>query len=210
MEASVLSIEGTDTGRTVSLATSIFELEAPNDHAIYQDVRLILANKRQGTHKAKERGEIKGTNKKPYRQKGTGSARRGDRKSPLLVGGGRIFGPRPRNYGFKLNKKARDVARKGALTYKAREEKVTVVEDFEFEVPKTKKFLNILEKLNLGGEKTLLVLPEQDNNVYLAGRNLPKVKVTTAGDLNTYDILHADTLLLTEQAANAINERFEK
>ena len=209
MEIAVYSIEGQETGRSVSLAQSVFELETPNDHAIYQDVRLILANKRQGTHKAKERGEIRGSNKKPYRQKGTGNARPGSRKSPIWRHGGRIFGPKPRSYGFKLNKKVRMLARKSALTYKAREEQLTVVENFEFDAPKTKQFLQILKNFELDDKKTLLVLAADNKAVYLSGRNLPKAQVRVAQDLSTYDILNADTLLIMEDAINIINERFE-
>ncbi|RMG30034.1 MAG: 50S ribosomal protein L4 [Bacteroidetes bacterium] len=208
MEAIVYNIEGKETGRTVNLKEEVFGLENPNDHAIYQDIRLILARKRQGTHKAKERGEIKGTTKKPYRQKGTGNARAGSRKSPLWRHGGRVFGPRPRDYGFKLNKKTRALARKSALTYKAREEQLTVIENFEFESPKTKQFLEILSKFNYANKKTVLITPENNTNVYLSGRNLPKTHVTTAKDLNTYDILNADILLIMEDAVNVINERF--
>lgn len=210
MEAAVYSIEGKETGRSVDLAESIFGLETPNDHAIYQDVRLILANGRQGTHKAKERGEIKGTQKKPYRQKGTGNARPGSRKSPLWRHGGRVFGPRPRQYGFKLNKKVRNIARKSALTYKAREEGVKVIENFEFDTPKTKQFLEILKNFELENQKTLLVLSEDNKSIYLSGRNLPKTQVLIAQDISTYDILNADTLLIMEDAVNVINERFEK
>lgn len=191
----------------VDLSAEVFGLETPSDHAIYQDVRQILANRRQGTHKAKERGEIKGTNKKPYRQKGTGNARQGDRKSPLWRKGGRIFGPRPRNYGFKLNKKVKRLARRSALTYKVREENVRVLESFEFDAPKTKQLAAIFQSLELGGKKVLLVLGEQGENIYLSGRNLPKASVMNASDLNTYDILNAETLVFTEDAVNLINER---
>lgn len=209
MEVAVYNIEGTDTGRKASLAEAVFALETPNDQAIYQDVRLILANQRQGTHKAKERGEVHGTNKKPFRQKGTGNARQGDRKSPLFRHGGRIFGPRPRAYGFKLNRKVKSLARRSALSYKARENSIVVLENFGFESPKTKEFLQILRNLELAEKKVLLVLSEQDKNVYLSGRNLPKAHVVVASDLNTYDILHADTVVLTEDAVNIINERLE-
>lgn len=209
MEAAVYSIEGKETGRSVNLSEAVFGLETPSDHAIYQDVRLILANKRQGTHKAKERGEVKGTGKKPYRQKGTGNARPGSRQSPLWRHGGRVFGPRPRQYGFKLNKKVRNLARKSALTYKAREEQLKVVENFEFEAPKTKQFLEILKSLELDNQKTLLVLSEDNKSIYLSGRNVPKAQVLVAQDISTYDILNADTLLIMEDAVNVINERFE-
>lgn len=207
MEVAVYNIEGSDTGRRVNLDDTVFGVETPSDHAIYQDVRLIQANKRQGTHKAKERGEVSGTGKKPYRQKGTGNARAGDRKSPLWRHGGRIFGPRPRNYSFRLNKKVKHLARRSALTYKAQEESIRVLEDFSFEVPKTKEFKSIMEKMELMGKKVLLVLPENNDNVYLSGRNLPKTNIIQAENLNTYDILNADMLVLTEKAVSVINER---
>ena len=205
MKVAVYSIEGNETGRKVDFDDAIFALETPNDHAIYQDVRLILANQRQGTHKAKERGEVSGSKKKPWRQKGTGNARPGHKRSPLWRHGGTIFGPRPRNYSFKLNKKQRRLARKSALTYKAREEGLAVLEDFTFEAPKTKQFLSILQNLNMDNKKVLMVLPGNDRNVYLSGRNLEKAKVMSATDLNTYDILNADILLFTENAVNVIN-----
>ena len=207
MEVAVYNIEGADTGRRVDLADAVFALESPNDHAIYMDIRQIQANKRQGTHKAKERGEISGTNKKPYRQKGTGNARAGDRKSPLWRHGGRIFGPRPRNYGFRLNKKVKRLARRSALTYKASEENIRVLENFNFETPKTKDFKAIIDKMELAGKKVLLVLPEHNENIYLSGRNLPKAQVIQAANLNTYDILNADMLVFTEEAVGVINER---
>ncbi|MEZ4825855.1 MAG: 50S ribosomal protein L4 [Bacteroidia bacterium] len=207
MEVVVYNIEGSETGRTVSLSESVFGLDNPSDHAIYQDVRLILANQRQGTHKSKERGEISATTKKPYRQKGTGNARQGSRKSPLWRHGGRVFGPKPRDYGFKLNRKFKQLARRSALTYKAREEKIRVLENFEFDAPRTKRFLSILENLSLNNKKTLLVLGDYNMNVYLSGRNLPKAQVMTVADLNTYDILNAETLIITEDAVNIINEK---
>ena len=207
MEAIVYKIDGGKTSRKVELSDSIFGLETPNDHAIYQDVRLIQANRRQGTHKSKERGEIAGTKKKPYRQKGTGNARAGSRKSPLWRHGGRVFGLKPRDYGFGLNKKVKTIARKSALTYKAREEQVKVVENFGFDAPKTKEFINILDCFELSGKKVLMVLADDDKNVYLSGRNIPKTEVRTAAELNTYDILNAETLILTEGAVKVINER---
>lgn len=207
MEVAVFHINGSETGRKVNLDASVFALETPNDQAIYQDVRLILANQRQGTHKAKGRGEIHGTSKKPFRQKGTGNARQGDRKSPLFRHGGRVFGPQPRSYGFKLNKKVKSLARRSALTYKARENNIKVVESFSFEAPKTKEFLKVLTNLQLAGKKVLFVLPAQDQVLYYSGRNLPKTQIVTAEDLNTYDILHADTILLTEASVGVINER---
>lgn len=207
MEVAVYNIEGSETGRKVSLEANIFGLETPNDQAIYQDVRLILANKRQGTHKSKTRGEVHGTNKKPFRQKGTGNARQGDRKSPLFRHGGRIFGPTPRDYGFKLNKKVKALARRSALTYKAREEGIKVVESFAFDAPKTKEFLSILNNLELAGKKVVFVMSAEDKILYYSGRNLPKTQVVIAAELNTYDILHADALLFTEDAVGVINER---
>ncbi|MEM7656511.1 MAG: 50S ribosomal protein L4 [Bacteroidota bacterium] len=206
MEVAVYNIEGADTGRRVDLVDQVFALETPSDHAIYMDVRQIQANKRQGTHKAKERGEVHGTNKKPYRQKGTGNARAGDRKSPLWRHGGRIFGPRPRSYGFNLNKKVKRLARVSALSYKAKEENIRVLENFSFEAPKTKAFKAILEKLELSGRKVLLVVGEASDNVYLSGRNIPKTDVIVAADLNTYDILNADMIVLTEGAVEFVNQ----
>lgn len=207
MEVAVKNIKGADTGRKVSLPGSVFGLEAPNDHAIYEDVRQTLANRRQGTHKAKERGEVSGSQKKPYRQKGTGSARAGHKRSPLWRHGGRVFGPRPRNYGFRLNKKVKQLARRSALTYKAREEKITVVEKFDLNKPQTKEFLNILNALELGSSKVLFVLPEVNTNIYLSGRNVPKANVIRANDLNTYDILNAETLILVEESVELINQQ---
>lgn len=208
MEVAVLSIEGKQTGRSVQLADSIFGIEEPNDHAIYLDVKYIQKNRRQGTAKAKERGEVHGTNKKPFRQKGTGNARQGDRKSPLFPrSGGTIFGPRPRNYRSKMNKKVKRLARNSALTYKAREEQICVVENFAFETPKTKEFVSIMNALELGSKKVLLIVGEANNNVYLSGRNVPKKYIKEAADLNTYDILNAETLVFTEGALEFINEK---
>jgi len=206
MEAQLYNIEGKETGKSVMLEDAIFALEVPNDHLIYQDVRLIQANKRQGTHKSKERGEVSGSNKKPYRQKGTGNARPGHKRSPLWRHGGTVFGPRPRDYGFKLNKKQRRLARKSALTYKAREEMIRIVENFTFEVPKTKQFASILANFEMTGKKVLFVLADEDRNVYLSGRNIPKTEIKLARDLNTYDIVNADLLLVTEEAVNIINQ----
>ena len=210
MEAAVYSIQGETTGRSVELADNVFGLETPNDHAIYQDVRLIQANRRQGTSKAKERSEVHGTGKKPYRQKGTGNARAGDRKSPLWRHGGTIFGPRPRNYTFRLNRKEKVLARRSALSHKAKNEAVKVVENFEFEAPKTREFLSILRSLELAGKKVLVVLPEKNENLFLSGRNLPKTQVLVASDLNTYDIINADTVLFLEDAVSIVNERLAK
>ena len=207
MELAVKNIQGTDTGRKVSLPGEVFELETPNDHAIYEDVRQILARRRQGTHKAKERGEVSGSKKKPFRQKGTGNARQGHKRSPLFRHGGRIFGPRPRSYDFRLNKKVKRLARRSALTYKAKESKITVVEGFNLAAPKTKEFLSILKALELDNRKILLVLPEDNNNIYLSSRNLPKANVLRAGDLNTYDILNADELVLVEDSVAKIQQQ---
>lgn len=208
MESPVLDINGQDTGRTVTLEDRVFAMDTPNDHAIYMDVKHILANRRQGTHKAKERGEVHGTNKKPFRQKGTGNARQGDRKSPLFRHGGTIFGPRPRNYTKRLNKKVKRLAQKSALTYKAKEQEIRVLENFDFDAPKTKAFVGILNNLELSDRKVLVVLGQLNQNIYLSGRNLTKAHVQVAENLNTYEILNAETLVLTEEAVNVINERF--
>lgn len=199
MEIAVLKNSGEDTGRKVSLSADIFGIE-PNDHAIYLDVKQFLANQRQGTHKSKERGEISGSTRKIKKQKGTGTARAGSIKSPIFRGGGRVFGPRPRNYGFKLNKKLKALARKSALAYKAKDNSVMVLEDFSFDAPKTKSFTSVLNSLSVADKKTLLVLGEQDKNVILSGRNLQNAKVITADSLNTYDVLNADSLLLSESS----------
>jgi len=197
MELAVLNTSGGDTGRKVTLADSVFGI-TPNDHAIYLDVKQYLANQRQGTHKSKERAEISGSSKKLKRQKGTGGARAGNRKSPTIRGGGRAFGPHPRDYRFKLNKKQKDLARKSALSYKAVGASISVVEGFNFDKPKTKEFAQMLSKLALTGKKTLIVLPEDNDNVYLSSRNLQKVSVTSANRLHTYQIMHADVLVLSE------------
>jgi large subunit ribosomal protein L4 len=178
MELNVVNIEGKETNRKVELPDSIFGIE-PNDHAIYLDVKQYLANQRQGTHKSKERGEISGSTRKIKKQKGTGTARAGSIKSPIFRGGGRVFGPRPRNYGFKLNKKVKRLARMSALAYKAKEQAIVVVEDFNFDTPKTKEFANIRKNLNVADKRSLLVVPEVNKNVYLSSRNLPKSEVTT-------------------------------
>lgn len=207
MELAVKNIQGTDTGRKVSLPAEVFELEAPNNHAIFEDVRQILANRRQGTHKSKERGEVSGSKKKPFRQKGTGNARQGHKRSPLFRHGGRIFGPEPRDYGFRLNKKVKRLARRSALTFKAQESKITVLESFNLASPKTQDFLNILKALELDNRKVLLVIPDDNNNIYLSSRNLPKANVLRAGDLNTYDILNADVLVLIEDSVAKIQQQ---
>lgn len=197
MQLSVLSIKGKETGKKVTLSESIFAVE-PNDHAIYLDVKQFLANQRQGTHKAKERAEVHFSTKKLKRQKGTGGARAGSRKSPVFVGGGTIFGPRPRNYGFKVNKKVKDLARKSALAYKVKENNLSVVENFSFEAPKTKEYLGFLQSLSIDNAKTLLVIAENDKNVVLSSRNLPKAKVVTADQINTYDLVNAEKIVLAE------------
>lgn len=205
MELAIYNTSGKETGKKVSLNAEIFGIE-PNDHAIYLDVKQYLANQRQGTHKAKQRNEVAGSTRKLKRQKGTGGARAGSIKSPLFVGGGRVFGPVPRDYSFKLNKKLKQLARKSALTYKAKNELITVVEDFSFETPKTKSFIAIAESLKLAGKKVLVVLPESDQNVILSARNLQNVKVVPANLVNTYDVMNAGALLMAEGAVNVINE----
>ena len=209
MEVSVYNIKGEDTGRKVILNDAIFGIE-PNDHAIYLDVKQFMANQRQGTHKAKERSEVAGSTKKLGRQKGGGGARRGDINSPVLVGGGRVFGPRPRNYSFKLNKKVKQLARKSALSYKLQESALIVLEDFSFEAPKTKNFVEILKNLNLCEKKTLFVLPESNNVVSLSARNLQRAKVVNASSVNTYSILNADTLVVTENSIEVIDGKKKK
>jgi large subunit ribosomal protein L4 len=204
MEVSVLNINGQDTGRKAVLNDSIYGIE-PNDHVIYLDVKQYLADNRQGTAKSKERSEINGSTRKLGRQKGGGGARRGDIKSPVLVGGGRIFGPKPRNYSFKLNKKTKVLARKSALSYKAKEDGIIVVEDFTLEAPKTKDFTNILKNLKVEGKKALFVLPGADKNVYLSARNLKQSNVVLANTLNTYKVLDADVLVITENSLKTID-----
>ena len=204
MEISVLNIKGEDTGRKVTLNESIFGIE-PNDHVLYLDVKQYLANQRQGTAKSKERSEHAGSTRKLGRQKGGGGARRGDINSPVLVGGGRVFGPKPRDYRFKLNKKVKSLARKSALSYKAQENAIVVVEDFTFDAPKTKEFVNVAKNLKVDGRKTLLVLPEVNKNVYLSARNLQRTEIMTASALNTYKVLNADVLVVTENSLKAID-----
>ncbi|WP_113638067.1 50S ribosomal protein L4 [Nubsella zeaxanthinifaciens] len=209
MEVKVVNISGKETGAKVQLPESVFGV-TPNDHAIYLDVKQYLANQRQGTHKAKQRNEIAGSTRKLYKQKGTGGARAGSIKSPLFNGGGRVFGPQPRDYSFKLNKKLKSLARKSALSYKAQDNSIVVLEDFNFDSIKTKNYVNLVNALNLADEKTLLVLPEQNNNIYLSSRNIQKAKVITAGDLNTYDVLNASKLLLTANSLKSLEEAFAK
>ncbi len=204
MEIGVLNIKGEDTGRKVTLNESIFGIE-PNDHVLYLDVKQYLANQRQGTAKSKERSEHAGSTRKLGRQKGGGGARRGDINSPVLVGGGRVFGPKPRDYRFKLNKKVKSLARKSALSYKAQENAIVVVEDFTFEAPKTKEFVNVAKNLKVDGRKMLMVLPEVNKNVYLSARNLQRTEIMTASALNTYKVLNADVLVVTENSLKAID-----
>lgn len=203
MEIAVLKNSGEDSGRKVTLSDDIFGIE-PNDHAIYLDVKQFLANQRQGTHKSKERAEIAGSTKKIKKQKGTGTARAGSIKSPLFRGGGRVFGPQPRNYSFKLNKKLKQLARKSALAYKAKDSNLLVLEDLNFEAPKTKEFKSLLSNIAVADKKTLFVLSESNKNVMLSGRNLQNAKVTTADSLNTYDVLNADSLVLSESSIEKI------
>jgi large subunit ribosomal protein L4 len=209
MEVSVLNIKGEDTGKKVELNDAIFGIE-PNDHVIYLAVKQYLAAQRQGTHKSKERSEITGSTRKLIRQKGGGGARRGDIKSPVLRGGGRVFGPRPRDYWFKLNKKVKNLARKGALSYKAQQNAIIVVEDFNFEAPKTKEFVKMQNNLKIEGKKLLLVLPEVNKNVYLSSRNIQRVEVMTASALNTYKVMNANVLVMTENALKLVDETFNK
>ena len=203
MNIAILNIKGEDTGRKAKLNDKVFKIE-PNDHAIYLVVKQYLAKQRQGTHKSKERAEIIGSTKKVKRQKGTGTARMGSVKSPLLRGGGRAFGPRPRDYGFKLNKKVKSLARKSVLSYKIQEKDLTVVENFSLDNPMTKSYLEILNSLSLTDKKTLMVIPESDKNIVLSGRNIPKAKVALASDINTYDVLNADKLILCEGSIEKI------
>lgn len=209
MELSVYNIKGEDTGRKVVLDDAIYGIE-PNDHAIYLAVKQYMANRRQGTAKSKERSEISGSTRKLGRQKRGGGARRGDINSPLLVGGARVFGPKPRDYGFKLNKKVKALARCSALSYKAKENSIIVVEDFTFDVPKTKSYIEMLSNLKVDDKKSLVVLPDVDRNVYLSGRNLQGTKVTIAKTLNTYIVLDANVILMTEKSVKEINEAFNK
>jgi len=209
MEISVLNIKGEDTGKKVTLNDSVFGVE-PNDHAIYLDVKQYLAAQRQGTAKSKERSEMSGSTRKLGRQKGGGGARRGDVNSPLLVGGARVFGPKPRDYRFKLNKKVKQLARRSALSYKVQENALVVVEDFSFDTPKTKSFIDVLNNLKVSDKKTLVVAAGSDKNLYLSARNLPKVKVALASDLNTYGVLDAAVLVVTESAVAKIEEVLAK
>lgn len=209
MEVSVLNINGQETGRKVTLNEAIFGVE-PNDHVLYLDVKQYLANQRQGTAKSKERSEMSGSTRKLGRQKGGGGARRGDINSPLLVGGARVFGPKPRDYSFKLNKKVKLLARKSALSYKAQDNAIVVVEDFEMTTPKTKDFVNIAKNLKVDGKKILLLLPNVNKNVYLSARNLQRSEVMTASSLNAYKVLNAEVLVVTENSLKLIDEILNK
>ena len=209
MEVSVLNINGQDTGRKVVLEDAIYGIE-PNDHVIYLDVKQYLASQRQGTAKSKERSEVSGSTRKHGRQQGGGGARRGDINSPVLVGGGRVFGPKPRDYSFKLNHKVKVLARKSALAYKAQENAIIVVEDFTFDAPKTKAFVDVTKKLNIEGKKTLVVLPEENSNVYLSARNIQKARVMGAANINTYKILDADVVVLAEGSLAKIEATLNK
>ena len=203
MELKVVDINGKETGKRVKLNASVFGIE-PNEHSIYLDVKQFLANARQGTHKAKERGEVNRTTKKHHKQKGTGGARAGSMRSPIQRGGGTVFGPRPRNYGFKLNKKVKQLARRSALSMKAKSKALTVLEDFTFDAPKTKSFLSVIDSLGLGDKKPLFVVADYDKNVYLSSRNLTGVKVVNCSELSTYDIMNASALVVSEGAIEKV------
>ena len=209
MKVAVLDITGKDTGRKVELSSEVFGIE-PNDHAIYLDVKQYLANQRQGTHKAKERGEITGSTRKIKKQKGTGTARAGRIKSPVFRGGGRIFGPRPRNYSFKLNKNLKRLARKSALSIQANDNNLVVVEDFNFEAPKTKEFINVLKALELDAKKSLFVLGNENKNVYLSSRNLKNSKVVDVTGINTYSVLNANKIVISESSLEGIESNLSK
>ena len=209
MDLSVVKYSGENTGRKVALSDSVFGVE-PNDHAIYLDVKSILANQRQGTHKSKQRNEITGSSKKIKKQKGTGGARAGNIKNPQFKGGGRIFGPAPRDYSFKLNKKVKDLARKSALSYKAKDNSISVIEDFNFEKPQTKQYLAFLKAVAVKDKKTLLVIPDANSNIALSGRNVSNTKIITAAQINTYDVLNADCLLLVESSIGKIDNILNK
>ena len=204
MELAVYNIKGEDTGRKAQLSDEVFAVDA-NEHAVYLDVKQYLANQRQGTHKSKERSEVSGSTRKLHKQKGGGGARIGDINSPLLVGGGRVFGPRPRDYRFKLNKKVKQLARRSAWTYKVQDDQVKIIEDFTFEAPKTKEFVNFAKNLQAEGKKLLLVLPSQNKNVYLSARNVPNAEIITAKDVNTYALMNSNAILVTEGRLEVIN-----
>jgi large subunit ribosomal protein L4 len=209
MDVAVVKYSGENTGRKVSLSTDVFGIE-PNDHAIWLDVKSFLANQRQGTHKAKQRNEITGSSKKLKKQKGTGGARAGNIKNPQFKGGGRVFGPQPRDYSFKLNKKVKDLARKSALAYKAKDNSIAILEDFNFAEAKTKQYQSMLKSLALNTKKTLLVIPEANASITLAGRNIQNTKVITASQINTYDVMNADQLILVESSINKIDNLLNK
>lgn len=209
MDIAVINYSGVSTGRKVSLTNEVFGIE-PNDHAIWLDVKSFLANQRQGTHKSKQRNEISGSSKKIKKQKGTGGARAGNIKNPQFKGGGRIFGPTPRDYSFKLNKKVKDLARKSALAYKAKDNMIAIVEDFNFATPKTKQYLAMLKSLSLDGKKTLLVLPEANSSIVLSGRNVQNAKIVTADQINTYDVMNAEQLILVESSLSKIDNLLNK
>ena len=204
MELAVYNIKGEDTGRKAQLSDEVFAVDA-NEHAVYLDVKQYLANQRQCTHKSKERSEVSGSTRKLHKQKGGGGARIGDINSPLLVGGGRVFGPRPRDYRFKLNKKVKQLARRSAWTYKVQDDQVKIIEDFTFEAPKTKEFVNFAKNLQAEGKKLLLVLPSQNKNVYLSARNVPNAEIITAKDVNTYALMNSNAILVTEGSLEVIN-----
>lgn len=207
MELSVYKIDGSESGKKVTLDATIFGLE-PNDHAIYLDVKQYLANQRQGTHKTKERWEVAYSTKKVIRQKGSGGARHGSIKAPIYVGGGRVFGPKPRDYGFKLNKKLKQLARFSALSYKVKDEALTIVEPFNVEGTKTKNFMNIVKNLKVNDRKVLVVLPEINDNIYLSSRNLPNVKVITVNELNTYDVVNATSMILVDGVQDILQAQY--
>lgn len=209
MELKVFNIDGKETGNKVTLSDAIFGIE-PNDHAIYLDVKQFLANQRQGTHKSKQRNEVAGSTRKLHKQKGTGGSRKGSIKSPVFRGGGRIFGPQPRDYSFKLNKKLKQLARMSALSYKAKNNDIVVLEDFQFSTPKTKNFVSLINNLKIDGHKSLMILANIDNNILLSSRNIQKSKVVTASDINTYDLLNADKLVLTASSVKTIEESLSK
>ncbi len=209
MELIVKGKDGKDTGRKVILSEEVFGIE-PNQHVVWLDVKQYLANQRQGTSKAKERAEINRTGKKLYRQKGTGSARHGSRRAPIFVGGGRVFGPRPKDHSFKVNKKVKSLAKRSVLSSRAQESKIAIVENFTFDAPKTKDYLALLSSLELNGQKTLLITPAVDHNVYLSSRNLARTSVTSATQINTYDLMNADILILCEGAIEVIESMLNK
>jgi large subunit ribosomal protein L4 len=207
MELAVFNIKGEDTGKKAVLSDTVFGIE-PNDHAIYLDVKQHMANKRQGTHKSKERGEIAGSTRKIKRQKGTGTARAGSIKNPLFKGGGRVFGPQPRDYSFKLNKKVKQLARKSALSYKAKDNGIMILEDFTFEQPKTRDYLSVMNNLKIQGKKSLLVLSDTDKNLFYSSRNIPKARVINVSELNTYDIMNSSVVVFVESSIDMVDKLF--